>query len=182
MSFYDSDEDIERAELYRLFAGIFMNEPSDEIIFHFREVFDLKFSETPQQIRMDFAGLFLRYDLHLAPYESLYNYPIGDKPKLWGKAAEDAQAFYSRAGLVIDEETNLMPDHISSELLFMSYLIENGALETQKKFLEGHLVNWIPEYCGMIENHAGTMFYKEIANILKEFLLSEVEKFETIGD
>jgi TorA maturation chaperone TorD len=64
----------------------------------------------------------------------------------------------------------------------MSYLIENGVLETQKKFLERHLVKWIPEYCDMIENHAGTIFYKEIANILKEFLLSEVEKFETIGD
>lgn len=182
MALYDNVEDIERAELYRLFAGIFMNEPSDELVFHVKEVFDLKFSETPQQIRMDFIALFLRYDLHLAPYESLYNYPIGDRPKLWGKAAEDVQAFYSRAGLVIDEEINLMPDHISSELLFMSYLIENGILETQKKFFERHIMKWIPEYCDMIENHAGTIFYKEIANILKEFLLSEVEEFETIGD
>lgn len=182
MSFYDSAEDIERAELYRLFASIFMNEPSDELIFHVKEVFDLKFSETPQQIRMDFVDLFLRHDLHLAPYESLYNYPIGAKPKLWGKAAEDVQAFYSAAGLILDEEINFMPDHISSEMLFMSYLIEKGVLEAQKKFFERHLVKWIPEYCDMIENHAGTFFYKVVANILKEFLLSEVEKFETIGD
>ncbi len=73
----------------------------------------------------------------------------------------------------MDEEINLIPDHISAEMPFMSYLIKNGISELQKKFLEDHLVKWIPEYCNELQKYAGTVFYKEIANILKEFILSE---------
>jgi len=109
----------------------------------------------------------------ISEYESLHNYPLGDRPRLWGKAAEEVQAFYISAGIVMDEEINLIPDHISAEMPFMSYLIKNGISELQKKFLEDHLVKWIPEYCNELQKYAGTVFYKEIANILKEFILSE---------
>lgn len=175
MAFYDNEEDIERAELYRLFASLFMNEPSDEMIIQVKEMFQMKSSESPPQIRMDFANIFLRPDLHMAPYESLYNYPLGDRPRLPGKAAEEVQLFYIAAGLIVDEEINIMPDHISAELIFMSYLIENGRSDLQMRFLDDHLAKWIPEYCDEVSRHAGTTFYKEIANILKEFILSEVE-------
>ncbi|GER93709.1 hypothetical protein A45J_1465 [hot springs metagenome] len=175
MAFYDNVEDIERSELYKLFAGLFMNVPSDELIMHAKEVLQLKSTESPQQIRMDFENIFLRHDLHIAPYESLYNYPLGDRPRLLGHAAQDVQAFYISAEIVMDEEINFMPDHISAEMLFMSYLIENDMLEVQKRFLEEHLVKWVPEYCNELQKHVGTIFYKEVANILKEFILSEHE-------
>jgi TorA maturation chaperone TorD len=175
VAFYDNVEDIERAELYRLFAGLFINEPSDEIVIQLKDIFQMKFADSPQEIRMDFARIFLGPDGRLIPCESLYNYPLGDRPRLWGKAAEEVQASYISAGVVMDEETGLIPDHISAEMLFMSYLIENGISELQKKFLEDHLVKWIPEYCSELQKYAGTGFYKEIANILKEFILSEHE-------
>jgi TorA maturation chaperone TorD len=60
----------------------------------------------------------------------------------------------------------------------MSYLIENDFIEQQKRFLEEHLRKWIPEYCNKIYKHAKTVFYKELANLLKEFILSEYENFE----
>lgn len=181
MAFYGNEEDIERAELYRLFAAIFMREPSDEPIIRLKEMFQAKFEDSPEEIRMDFMNIFLRPDGHLLPCESLYNYPMGDKPRLWGKATEEVQAFYNSAGLTIDEEIRLMPDHISMEMLFMSYLIENGLSMLQKIFLGEHLIKWVPEYCDELQKHAGTAFYKEVANILKEFILSEVEAFETGG-
>ncbi len=175
------NDDIERIELYRLFANLFIEEPSDETLIHAKDVLQMKSAESPQQIRMDFANIFLRPDLHMALYESLYNYPLGDRPMLWGKAAEEVQALYNSAGLVIDEDINLMPDHISAELLFVSYLIDNGMTELQKRFLDEHLAVWIPECCDELQKHAGTAFYKEIANILKEFISSEVEAFENGG-
>lgn len=175
MAFYDNVEDIERAELYRLFANLFIAEPSDEIVLQLKDMFQMKFADSPQEIRMDFARIFLGPDGRLMPYESLYNYPLGDRPGIWGRAADEVQTFYSSAGIMIDEEINLIPDHISAEMLFMSYLIENGISELQKKFLEEHLVKWIPEYCNELQKYAGTVFYKEVANILKEFILSEHE-------
>ena len=173
MAFYDGEEDIERAELYRLFAGIFMKEPSDELILQVKEMFRMSFEDSPVNIGIDFVNIFLRPDGRLMPCESLYNYPLGDRPGLWGRAAEEVQEFYGAAGLVMGEEMSLMPDHISMEMLFMSYLIENGLSELQWRFLDEHLVKWIPEYCDEVRRHAGTVFYKEVANIVKEFILSE---------
>lgn len=82
----------------------------------------------------------------------------------------------------MDEDISLIPDHISAELFFMSYLVENGLSGLQQRFLEDHLSKWIPEYCGEVQKHAGTNFYKEIANILKEFILSEHELMSEWGD
>jgi TorA maturation chaperone TorD len=178
VALYDNVEDIERAELYRLFAGLFIHEPTDEIIIQLKDMFQMKFADSPQEIRIDFASIFLGPDGRLMPYESFYNYPLGDRPRLWGKAAEEVQSFYISAGIVMDEEINLIPDHISAEMLFMSYLIENGILELQKRFLEEHLVKWIPEYCNELQKYASTGFYKEVANIIKEFILSEAEVFK----
>lgn len=167
------DEDSERAELYRLFSSLFIKEPEDEIILRIRELFEMKFEDTPQEIRRDFAGLFLRPDLHVSPHESLHNYPLGESPKLWGSAAREVQTMYLSAGLTIDEESSLIPDHLGMELLFMSYLIGNGLVEQQRKFMDEHLIRWVAEYCGEVEKHAATTFYKEVAILLKEFVVSD---------
>jgi TorA maturation chaperone TorD len=86
----------------------------------------------------------------------------------------ELQAFYSSAGLIIDEEANLAPDHISTELSFMSYLIENGFAEYEQLFLKNHLTLWVPLFCDDMHEHAQTSFYKDAANLLKEFISSEV--------
>lgn len=176
MAFYDDEGDIERAELYRFFANLFIKEPSDETVANAKEIFQLKSIELPQQIRIDFLNLFSGPTANLMPYESFYNYPLGDKPRLWGKAAEEVQAFYLSTGLVLDEATGFIPDHISAELFFMAYLVENGILYFQKVFLAEHLVKWIPLFCDELHKYADTIFYKEIADTLKEFISSEAEE------
>lgn len=175
MDFYDDYEDIERAEIYRLFASIFMYAPDEEAANKLREMFNMAFTDSLIEIAMDFANMFSSRDRHLMPYESLHNYPLGDTPRLWGRAASEVGAFYSSVAIAMDEETNLAPDHISAELLFMSYIIDNRFRIHQKRFLEEHLLIWVPEYCDEIYKHASTNFYKEIANILKEFILSDYE-------
>lgn len=179
MDFLRGDEEIERAELYRFFGDLFMHEPSDEIIMQAKEMFEMEFDDTFQEIRLDYAHLFMIPDGHLIPCESLYNYPLGDKGRFFGAAAEQVQGFYNSVGLTMDEETGLMPDHISLEFLFMSYLIDNGLVELQKRFLNEHIGKWVPEYCDLLKGHATTDFYKEIAEILKEFVLFEVEEFRS---
>ncbi len=169
------DDNTGRAELYRLFSLLFMKEPDDEVPAQAKEMLEMAFEDSPEQIRADFARLFLRPDLHLAPYESLYNFPPGDKPRLPGKATRDVQVFYESTGVALGEGMDFVPDHLSVELLFMSYLAENGYMEKQHAFLGEHLLRWVPEYCDELAKHAATTFYKEIANLLKEFILSEYE-------
>ncbi len=168
------EEEIERAELYKLFATLFSDEPSDELIYQFREMFQMSFTEPPQLIRMEFKNLFsARF---LSPHESLYNYPSHETPRLWGKATEEVEAFYNSVGLTIYEEINLIPDHISAELFFMSYLIENRLIKEQKAFMERHMLPWIPAYCDELAKQATTTFFKEVALLLKEFIITDYEE------
>jgi TorA maturation chaperone TorD len=170
------DEEIERARLYELFSSLFMKEPSEEVIMQLKEMFRMKSDDTPGEIARDFSNLFLRPDFHLSPHESLYNYPMGETPRLWGKATGEVQAFYRSAGLMIDEEADLIPDHVGLELLFMSFLAGNNLMEKQRAFMEKHLLRWVPNYCDEVEKHAGTTFYREIAVLVKDFLISDFEQ------
>lgn len=179
MELLKDDEEIERAELYRFFAGLFMQEPSEETIIQAKDMFQLEFDDTFQEIKADYSHLFSIPNGHLIPCESLYKYPVGEKQRLWGAVAEEVESFYNSAGLIMDEETHLMPDHISAEFLFMSYLIDNRLTRLQKRFLKEHIGVWVPEYCDMLKNHANTDFYKEVADVLKEFILFEIEEFES---
>jgi TorA maturation chaperone TorD len=180
VAFYGG-KDIERAKLYKLFSSLFVQEPTDEILIEVKNVFDLKFTDTLFEIWMDFGYLFSGPEGHLPPYESLHHYPLGESPKLWGKATEEVQKFFQSVGLTIDEEIDLIPDHLSAELLFMSYLVENGLIERQKSFLEKHLLAWVPEYCSEIQRNAQTTFYRETAELLRELIVSDGEAFEIKG-
>ena len=176
MQIYENEDD-ERAELYKLFSDLFMAEPAEETVSEAKELFQMKFDTSLDEIRNDFGRVFLSPDLHPSPYESLYNFPLGEKPRLWGNATEEVRAFYESRGLTLDEETNPIPDHLALELLFMNYLVQNGLADQQKAFLREHLI-WVPEYCDEVQKHAGTSFYKEVAKILKEFILSEQERYK----
>ena len=60
----------------------------------------------------------------------------------------------------------------------MSYLIETGKTEVEQKFLEQHLMNWVPYYCEEVMKQAQTLFYREIAEIVQEFLISEYDAYK----
>lgn len=175
MKFYDYD-DAERATLYRLFSSLFLGEPEEETILDMKEMFRMTFEETSREIGADFRHLFHEHGGHLRPFESLYNYPLGEKPALWSRVTGEVQDFYRSAGIMVDEEIDLAPDHLSIELLFMSYLVERGLTEEQKRFLNEHLLVWVPLFCDELRQHAVTGFYREVADLLREFLSSDYEE------
>lgn len=179
-----SHKNVERAALYRLFAELFVKSPAGEVLQRIKELLHIASSETPDEIGMDFIYIFSGIHPHLHPYESFYhslfNYTL-EIPGVKGDIAENVQSFYQAAGLVLHEAANLSPDHISAELLFMSYLAENNFIEHQREFFTAHLFKWIPGYCDEMTKHASTLFYKEIARMLKEFILLEGEHFGIQG-
>ncbi|MCL5022675.1 MAG: molecular chaperone TorD family protein [Nitrospirae bacterium] len=174
----NDSENIERAAIYRLFSSLFMNEPDDETLVRIREIFGMEFEDAPEEIRADYAATFLKPDHPPSPYESLYHYSFGDTPRLWGKATAEVQTFYRSAGLMVGEEPDIVPDHLGLELLFMSYLIERGLFRQQREFLDLHLMRWVPEYCDEVRRHAATTFYRELAEIMKEFIASDYESLK----
>jgi TorA maturation chaperone TorD len=175
-NFY-SDDDHDLVKLYRLFASLFADEPDEKTLIEAEEMFATKFSNTSDEIRADFTYLFSDREGLLPPCESLYNHPIWDKPKFGGPVADELQKFYHSAGLVMDEEMDIPPDHLSAELLFMSYLIEDDLIELQEGFLEEHLAVWVPDFCEEIKRYARTTFYSRISDFLRELIRDECKDF-----
>jgi TorA maturation chaperone TorD len=176
MNFFEDDAP-DRTYFYKLFSPLFLRVPDDETLEGIKEIFEIKFGDSSDEIQIDFSNLFSDTGGRLPPYESLYNYPLSDKPRLEGTATQEVAALYEATGITIDEDIRLVPDHLSVELFFMSYLIENDLIEEQKFFLENHLLVWVPDYCDEIKRIARTSFYKRIAELLTEFILDECEEF-----
>jgi TorA maturation chaperone TorD len=174
---YLDDSGSERAALYRLFASLFMQEPPEDVLLTIKDLLHMEFNDTAEEIGLDFKHLFLSETGHLRPYESLYDYAQEDEPRLWGKATEEVQRLYQSEDLMIDTEMDLLPDHLSAELMFMSYLAERGLTDPQKEFLGDHLLVWVPAFCDEVMKHSHTAFYREAAAILKEYLSSDYEGF-----
>jgi TorA maturation chaperone TorD len=172
------DDDLDLVNFYRLFASLFMREPDHETLLLIQDIFSLEFHDTPDEIRSDFIALFLVPEGHLPPCESLYNHPLWEKPHVWGKATEEVMQYYESAGMILDEDYEVIPDHLSAELLFMSYLIGKGLAEQQEHFLRAHLAVWVPAYCDEVQQHARTTFYQHIAKSLKEFIRDECKNFD----
>lgn len=168
----DLFEKYERAELYRLFAGLFLHEPSEEFIFHLRDLFVMSFEDPIDNIRRDFHRLFI-LNRELLPVESLQRQDLpGDI------IMREVEGFYHSTGIMLDEELSLSPDHLSVELIFLSYIIENGLNEVFMKFFEAHIMSWVPEYCDRVKAQAETDFYREALSVFREFLDSEYEEID----
>ncbi|PKL52469.1 MAG: hypothetical protein CVV37_01115 [Nitrospira bacterium HGW-Nitrospira-1] len=169
MAVYDHSN-IEQAEAYRILADFFLKAPEEDMLRTIKEDFELESEETAEEIRRDFDRLFSYPEGKLPPIESFFLTLENTS------SADEVSVFYAGAGLAIDEEFELIPDHLYLEFLFMSYLIETNKYDLQKKFLEEHLMNWVPYYCDELAKQAKTVFYREIAEITYDFLASESEE------
>jgi len=169
MAVYDYSN-VERAEAYRILAEFFLKAPDEHMLRTIKEDFELESEETADEISRDFERLFPYPEGKLPPIESFFLTLENTS------SAEEVSGFYAGAGLTIEDEFELIPDHLYLELLFMSYLIETNKYDLQKKFLEEHLLNWAPDYCEELLKEAKTVFYREVAEITRDFLISESEE------
>lgn len=171
MVFSDIFDRYERAELYRLFAGLFLHEPYEDFILHMRELFFMTFNDTIDEIRMDFSRLFVK-SRDLLPLGSIQREYALPRELL----IKDIEELYHSTGIMLDEEMNLPADHLSVELIFLSYTVENDLYQVFSKFFEEHIITWVPEYCDRIIQHSQTSFYKEAISVFKEFIETEYDE------
>ena len=167
-----SDGDSERSEAYRILADLYSEPPQEEQLDAIKDDLELNSKESVDEIGTDFYSLFVYPGGKVPPLESLFLSRANIPP------VSPVTGFYAGADLTIEEEFETMPDHISLEFLFMSYLIDIKNIDLQSKFLEEHLMNWVPYYCEEVKREAQTLFYKEIAGVTVDFLDSEHDGFE----
>lgn len=144
------------------------------------------FAETPrgertkdlsQRISVEFTRLFRGIEKgRPPPYQSVYT----EGGTLYGNSTVQVASEYRRFGLVPREEyVGEPPDHIALEFFFMSYLSSkeaeawsqdederaNELLSQELKFLEKHILPWIPRLCRNIRRWDRVGFYSAVADI-----------------
>ena len=175
------------------FAGsMIMHEPSEECIVDFWERGILKnlpvsssnpnFIKAASQLRNSFVdkatfGKMLHDDFlrlfkvdDLAPaYESRYNNNLSDN--------SNVTEFYNSYGWRSKFRGRIDDDHLGIELLFLTLLIDKyfvmddeacrGEMRKEiRRFINSHILSWVPAWNESIQNNANTLSFKGIGNLI----------------
>ena len=138
-----------------------------------------------EELTVDYAKLFVGpNELIAPPFGSVY---LDTGRRVIGDSTMEVIRMYEEQGLVMDKEFRNLPDHITAELEFMSYLIarETEALEKsdmdgahnyigiQEQFLDRFLRKWVPPLCDKMKAGAESGFYKVLADLTAAFIRGE---------
>ncbi len=149
--------------------------------------------ELLEEMAVEYTRLFLGPGKHISPHESVHHQRDGaEQGQLWGQSTVEVKRFIESSGLDYRSEYRGLPDHISVELEFMQQVTlreeqawreedKDGALyclKIEKKFIEEHLIRWIPIFCEKVIREAELPFYREMAALTRNFM--EFEKGEII--
>jgi putative dimethyl sulfoxide reductase chaperone len=121
-------------------------------------------------LREDYFRLFARQAEPLAPaYESRYQNK--------GQNASSVTEFYSSYGWESKFKDRIMDDHLGTELLFLTILVEKYLVLDDdpclvemrgeiRRFIDEHILSWVPEWNNNIQHHAKTLCYKSIGTLI----------------
>jgi TorA maturation chaperone TorD len=104
--------------------------------------------------------------------------------------------FIETTGLGYSDDFKGMPDHITVEFEFMQQLTlgeEQAWTEedtdkatsfrnVEKKFLEEHLIRWVPSFCEKVIQEAELPFYQAMAALTRSFIEFEKAEMNMNGD
>jgi len=140
----------------------------------------------PTDIQAEYLSLFVvNVDgVPCPPYESAYS--EGGSP-LAGWLGASLAAEYGREGLAPSPASGEPPDHVATELEFMSFLCNAEALarqqgdpqrardavKRQQQFLEQHLDPWIPLFEERVRVSDSSGFYAGVVKGLRAFIRRE---------
>ena len=187
-----------RSYSYGFLSIVYLQEPTREFIKSFRESnlldvlnkSDLLFNRTINNdvsdkhlnnLVLEYTRLFIGPGKHISPYESVYR---DNEDALWSETTVEVKNFIESLGLEYSYNWSGLPDHIGVELEFMQRLTchEKEAwtqedkkqaihcLEFEKRFVDEHLSQWVPIFCNKVKEETQTAFYREIAELTRQFI------------
>lgn len=189
-----------RADLYRILAGVFVEEPSTSFLAALR---DPRLLQSLRDVGIAFDADFLEIDLPTlcealaCEYATLFassgGFPPIESVRLTGRFKQDPHfqvaQIYQRMGFEqVRGRFEVFPDQLGIELMFVAELLERcvAALEREdmlvykrlekeiRRFWALHLGRWVRGYSGLIERAAGHSFYREMARFLGGFAIEEI--------
>ncbi|MCJ7447300.1 MAG: molecular chaperone TorD family protein [Bacteroidales bacterium] len=137
-----------------------------------------------KMLQEDYLRLFAETGLILAPvHASDYHHDEIRRDKSYNEISE----FYNSYGWNSNSRVKRTDDHLGIELLFLTRLIDRYLLLDDDpschemgneihRFIDQHILSWIPEWNVHIQEHAQTLSYKGIGTLI----LACIEDLHTI--
>ncbi|MEX0637583.1 MAG: molecular chaperone TorD family protein [Burkholderiales bacterium] len=137
-----------------------------------------------------FAGLAARYGPP-PPFAS-----VALESRLMGDAAIAVEAAYLEAGFAPPAPEAGPPDHLGAELRFLAFACHRemeawqagdraaaaGWVERERRFLDEHLMPWVPAHCERLARSAETPFYRAVASLIGQACRLDREDMVAILD
>lgn len=188
-------EDVARAQLYRLLAGLLGAAPDTQTL---DAVASLRGDHTPlgealsrlageasgvgsDQLATDYQQLFIGLGRgELVPYASYYLTGfLHEKPL--ARLREDMD----RLGVARGEGVVEPEDHVASVLELMAGLIDGSLVPgaddaRQLRFYEAHIGSWLPYFFRDLAASPSSSFYAAVGAVGVEFMLIEQRAFEMV--
>jgi len=153
-------------------------------------------AELLEDLEVEYTHLFLGPGKHISPHESVHHQrEDGQWGKLWGASTVEVKRFIEATGLSYNEEFKGLPDHISVEFEFMQQLTlreekawkedsgqAQACRQVEKRFIEEHLICWVPSFCEKVIEETESPFYRAMAVLTRSFIALEVEEMNRNGD
>lgn len=199
---------MERSSLYGFLASVYRTEPAEELLREIRKDsfkdalkavgvdlgkalegdLDKKLLD---DLAVEYTRLFIGPGKHVAPYAAVYL--GGEGASLWGPETIWVKKFIEAAGFDYRTDYHDLPDHVAVELEFMQEITANEAeaLENEdrvraeklkrieEEFMTTHMVKWVPRFCRRVQDQAEFPFYRAMARLTEDFILSEAATLGT---
>ncbi len=194
------EECLARANIYRLLAGVFVEEPSRDFLLALR---DNALLSQLAAVNVEFEADFLVPDpaelaeILACEYATLFassgGFPPVESVRLMGRFKQEPcfqlERTYREAGFTLCKgRFEVFPDHLGVELLFVAELLNRcvEALSTDqlkeyrrldkeiKRFWTQHLGRWARGYSRLIGRASNHSFYREMAKFLGGFAEEEI--------
>ncbi len=115
---------------------------------------------TADQLAVDFADIYLTHALRASPYESVWR--DEDHLVMQGPTFEVRQ-FYREHGVVVTDRHTMPDDHLAHQLEFIARLLDQGQAAAAAKFMDAHLMLWLPDFATRVAARAATPVYALLA-------------------
>jgi len=131
---------------------------------------------TYERMKEDYLQLFSgKGEPTAPPFESVY---LAEDHLIFGKHARDVREFYQSYGWTSKFKNHIPDDHIGNELLFLTIMIDkyleidDNEYHTEMskeimRFIEEHLLSWVPVWNESIQQNAMTAGYKGIGTLIQ---------------
>ncbi|MDH4320946.1 MAG: molecular chaperone TorD family protein [Desulfobulbaceae bacterium] len=128
-------------------------------------------SKDIELLQVDYTRLFINSVPHVLapPYGSFY---LAGGGILYGASAEKTRNFYREHGFDLALASDI-PDSLTNELQFLSFLRELGEENVELEFTRTHFRPWFCKFSTIVQREANTPYYKAVVKMIDFFTMED---------